>query len=108
MVTALAVSGLGYALANRRARPLLAAQSVLQTRTDIDRPLLIGAGLFGVGWGLVGLCPGPALVNLPTLSPRLIVFVVAMVAGMSLHDLWQRAGKAPARQASGLAPSADG
>jgi uncharacterized protein len=70
--------------------------------------LLVGSGLFGIGWGLVGLCPGPALVNLPTLSPQLIVFLFAMVAGMILHDLWQRAGKAPPRQTSGLAASTDG
>ena len=50
---------------------------------------MIGSALFGVGWGLVGLCPGPALENLVTLSPRIIVFVVAMAAGMSMHDLWQ-------------------
>ena len=56
---------------------------------DIDRPLVIGSVLFGAGWGLVGLCPGPALENLATLSPRVIVFVVAMAAGMMLHDVWQ-------------------
>ena len=60
--------------------------------------------LFGVGWGLVGLCPGPALENLATLSPRVIAFVVAMALGMVLHDLWwkrfittqQREGTFPA------------
>jgi uncharacterized protein len=108
MAAALAVSGLGYALARQRPQPLLTPHSALPTRTDIDRPLLIGSGLFGIGWGLVGLCPGPALVNLATLSPPLIVFVLAMVAGMMVHDLWQRAGTAPSRQASGLATSADG
>ena len=46
---------------------------------------------FGVGWGLVGLCPGPALESLATLSPDVLVFVVAMTAGMFLHDLWQKA-----------------
>ena len=46
--------------------------------------------MFGVGWGLVGLCPGPALESLATLSPGVIVFVVAMAAGMVLHDGWQQ------------------
>jgi uncharacterized protein len=90
MAAALAVSAAGFALAKRRERPLLAAQSLWPTRSDIDRPLVIGAVLFGTGWGLSGLCPGPALENLATLSPRLVVFVIAMAAGMVLHDAWQK------------------
>ena len=90
MAAALAVSAAGFALAKRRERPLLAAQSLWPSKTDIDRPLVVGAVLFGVGWGLVGLCPGPALENLATLSPRVVVFVVAMAVGMVLHDVWQK------------------
>jgi uncharacterized membrane protein YedE/YeeE len=90
MAAALAVSSAGFALAKRRERPLFAAQSLWPTRSDIDRPLVIGAVLFGTGWGLSGLCPGPALENLATLSPRLVVFVIAMAAGMVLHDAWQK------------------
>jgi uncharacterized protein len=89
MAAALVVSVPGFMLAKRRERPILAAQSLWPTRTAIDRPLVIGSVLFGVGWGLVGLCPGPALENLATLSPRVIVFVVAMAAGMALHDAWR-------------------
>jgi uncharacterized protein len=107
MAAALIVSGLGFALVKRRERPLLAAQSLWPTRTDIDRPLMIGSGLFGVGWGLVGLCPGPALANLATLSPRVIVFVVAMAAGMALHDLWQQRQLTTRRDAA-LAAAVDG
>ena len=88
MVAALAVSGVGFAVVKQRA-PLLAPRNHWPSRTDIDRPLLIGSALFGIGWGLVGLCPGPALENLATLSPRVIVFVSAMAAGMVLHDFWQ-------------------
>ena len=88
MVAALAVSGVGFAVVKQRA-PLLAPRNLWPSRTDIDRPLLIGSALFGIGWGLVGLCPGPALENLATLSPRVIVFVSAMAAGMVLHDFWQ-------------------
>ena len=60
-------------------------------RSDIDAPLVVGAVLFGIGWGLVGICPGPALVNLAGLSVPIIVFVAAMVLGMFGYELWQRA-----------------
>jgi uncharacterized protein len=103
MAAALIVSGAGFALARRRERPLLAAQSLWPSRTDIDRPLVTGAALFGAGWGLVGLCPGPALESLATLSPRVVVFVVAMAAGMLLHDLWQQRRPVIRREASAVA-----
>jgi uncharacterized protein len=106
MAAALAVSAAGFALAKRRERPLLAAQSAWPSKTDIDRPLVIGSVLFGAGWGLVGLCPGPALENLATLSPRVIVFVIAMAAGMTLHDFWQKRRLMIGREA--VAAPADG
>jgi uncharacterized protein len=67
---------------------------------------VIGSVLFGAGWGLVGLCPGPALENLATLSPRVIVFVIAMAAGMVLHDAWQKRRLMISREA--VAAPADG
>jgi uncharacterized membrane protein YedE/YeeE len=60
------------------------------SQRDIDRPLLAGAVLFGIGWGLVGLCPGPAIANLATLSSRVVAFVLAMAAGMLALDFWRR------------------
>lgn len=90
MAGAVAVSSIGFALAKRRGAPLFAAQSLWPTRKDIDAPLIVGATLFGIGWGLVGLCPGPALVNLAGLSVPVIVFVAAMAAGMLGHDAWTR------------------
>jgi uncharacterized membrane protein YedE/YeeE len=90
MIAALIVSVPGFMLAKRRERPILAAQSVWPSKIGIDSQLVIGSALFGVGWGLVGLCPGPALENLATLSPRVIAFVVAMTAGMALCDSWQK------------------
>jgi uncharacterized protein len=95
MAAALAVSSLGFAFAKRRRQPVLAPQSYWPTRNDIDRPLVLGAVLFGAGWGLVGLCPGPALENLATLSPRIIGFVAAMALGMILHDFWQKRRATP-------------
>jgi uncharacterized membrane protein YedE/YeeE len=90
MAAALAVSVPGFRLANGRSRPLLADQSFWPSKSQIDRPLIMGAALFGIGWGLVGLCPGPALESLATLSPGILVFVAAMAGGMTLHDFWQK------------------
>jgi hypothetical protein len=89
MAAALAVSGAGYALARRRPAPFAAAQWSWPASSAIDAPLVAGAVLFGLGWGLVGLCPGPALVNILTLHPKVIGFVVAMAAGMIAHDWWR-------------------
>lgn len=101
MAGAVAVSSIGFALARRRAAPLLAERSFWPDRIDIDARLLIGGGLFGIGWGLVGFCPGPALVNLAGLSFPVVAFVAAMAAGMSAYDFWQdgRAGMQAARKA---------
>lgn len=90
MAGAVAVASLGFALARRRGAPVFAAQSLWPSRKDIDAPLVIGASLFGIGWGLVGLCPGPALVNLAGLSLPVIVFVAAMAAGMIGYDVWSK------------------
>ena len=90
MLGALAVAAPGFLLARRRARPLFAPAAAWPSKTDIDGPLLAGAVLFGIGWGLVGLCPGPAIANLATLSARVVVFVLAMAAGMLALDFWRR------------------
>ena len=75
----------------RRPTPLLAPAFNLPTSTDLDRKLLIGAAIFGVGWGLAGFCPGPGLVAGGTGSQSALVFVGAMVVGMLLeHGLLER------------------
>ena len=104
MAAALIVSVPGFWIAKRRGRPILAEVAAWPSRTDIDRPLIAGAVLFGAGWGLVGLCPGPAIANLATLSPPVLLFVAAMIAGMTAHDLWRRRKAL----ASGPALTADG
>ncbi len=106
MAGALAVSAAGFALARRRGAPLFAAQYLWPTRTDIDRPLVVGSLLFGVGWGLAGLCPGPALENLASLSPRVVGFVLAMIAGMVAEAWWRsRAPSAAANEDAAVAGS---
>ncbi|MGU3537545.1 DUF6691 family protein [Methylobacterium sp. A54F] len=97
---AVTVSGLGYALARRSARPVLAARFDLPARTRIDRPLLLGAALFGVGWGLSGLCPGPAVAALSTGSTPVLVFAGAMLAGMAIHRVVDRAADQAVDQAT--------
>jgi hypothetical protein len=72
---------IGYRLAWRRQAPVLDARFQLPTRRDLDGRLLGGAALFGIGWGLTGYCPGPAVASLPGLSWPLALFLVAMVAG---------------------------
>jgi uncharacterized protein len=84
---AVAVSALGYLIAKRRGVPVLAPRLEIPTRRDLDPRLIGGAALFGIGWGLVGLCPGPALVGL-TFGPwPVFVFVAAMVVGMAIFRL---------------------
>jgi hypothetical protein len=79
---ALLVNAGAYALTRRRARPLFAEVFALPTRRDLDARLVGGAALFGVGWGLVGLCPGPALASLARGENEVLVFVAAMAGGM--------------------------
>jgi uncharacterized membrane protein YedE/YeeE len=104
MAAGLLVTGIGYAIVRPRP-PVFAPQGLWPAATDIDRPLITGAALFGVGWGLVGLCLGPAIADLATLSPGVFVFVIAMAIGMAAYDLWQ----ARARQVEQkLATATDG
>lgn len=70
-----------------RQRPLFAAKFPTFSASGVDRGLLVGAGLFGVGWGLGGYCPGPALTSLATGATQLLVFVPAMFAGMALAQV---------------------
>ena len=107
MAAALVVTGAGYALARRRA-PVFEMEKQWPTQTAIDRPLIAGSVLFGIGWGLVGLCPGPAIANLATLSTPVIVFVIAMALGTLVHDFWHARGAAPAAASLAQANAADG
>jgi len=90
MAGAVAVGSAGFALARRQNAPLLASAFAWPSRSEIDAPLLIGSMMFGIGWGLAGICPGPALLNLEGATAPIIVFVAAMVGGMFGFELWQR------------------
>lgn len=79
---AVAVTSVGYKFVFVRGRPLLSSGFHLPTASDVDAPLLIGAAVFGIGWGLVGYCPGPAVAALLLGKHATLVFAGAMGAGM--------------------------
>lgn len=81
---AIAVTMPGFWLIQKRTKPLFHDTFHLPTRSDIDMRLVIGAAIFGIGWGLGGFCPGPALTALPIAAPGTLVFIPAMLGGMWL------------------------
>ena len=83
---AVLVGLIAFYLAKNRTQSFLGGAMQIPTRRDIDRPLIIGSAMFGVGWGLAGFCPGPALVSLGSGELKALVFVVAMLGGMLLFD----------------------
>lgn len=87
---AVLVGLVGFALARRRSVSLLGLPMRMPTATALDRRLIGGSLLFGIGWGIAGFCPGPALVALAMGEYKAMVFVAAMLAGMGLYELLQR------------------
>lgn len=87
---AILVGVFAFALAKKRTTTFLGDALQLPSSRDIDKRLLLGGLTFGVGWGLAGFCPGPALVSLGTGQPKAAVFVLAMLAGMALFELAER------------------
>jgi uncharacterized membrane protein YedE/YeeE len=82
MAGALAVAYPGYRLVLARSAPLAASSFQLPAARDIDSRLIVGAAVFGVGWGLAGICPGPAFADIVTFAPGVFVFIAAMLAAM--------------------------
>jgi uncharacterized membrane protein YedE/YeeE len=87
---ALLVTATIFPLILRRSRPFLAEQFHLPTKKEIDRPLILGAVIFGIGWGLAGFCPGPALAALASGSRAVALFVIAMVIGQWIMSRLER------------------
>jgi len=100
---ALLVAVPAYRLILGRRRPVLESGFSLPTNTRPDAPLVLGSALFGVGWGLVGFCPGPAVAAVVTGLPAVLGFLAAMLAGMALHA-WSF-GERPVRKGSSGAAS---
>lgn len=87
---AVIVSFVAYRLARKRGISLLGAALKLPSSTTIDKRLVFGGITFGVGWGLAGLCPGPAIVSLGSGQAKAAVFVAAMLAGMLVYEIIER------------------
>jgi uncharacterized protein len=99
MVGAIAVGAVGFLVARRRTVSLIGAQMKLPGAGRVDRRLVAGSILFGIGWGIAGFCPGPALVALGMAEWKALVFVAAMLAGMGIFELIERRGRGDALQA---------
>jgi hypothetical protein len=97
MAGAIAVSLIGFQLARRRERALLGEEMHLPTARRIDTRLIVGATVFGAGWGLAGFCPGPALASLLSAGYKPAIFTVAMLSGMALFEFIDRGVGRPQR-----------
>ena len=92
---AILVGVIAFRFARQRTVNLLGGVLTLPDQHDIDKRLVIGSLVFGVGWGMAGFCPGPAVTSLGTGNIKAVVFVVAMIAGMLLFEFAERAFNAP-------------
>jgi uncharacterized protein len=93
MAGAIAVGVVAFGVARRRTRSLLGGAMQLPQRRDIDRRLVLGSAVFGIGWGLAGFCPGPAIASLGAGRLEAAIFVVAMLAGMLVHFIAERVAR---------------
>lgn len=100
MAGAIAVGAVAFAVAKKRTVSFLGAAMKLPTSRDIDRRLVVGSVVFGMGWGVAGFCPGPGLVALGMGESKALVFVLAMLAGMGVFELLERRRQAASLQAA--------
>lgn len=92
MAGAIAIASIAFGIAGRRTRSLIGQEMKLPSSRTVDRRLVGGSLLFGIGWGIAGFCPGPALVALGMGEGKAVVFVLAMLAGMGAFELLERWG----------------
>jgi uncharacterized protein len=93
---AIVVGVIAFTFVRGRTHSLLGAPLKLPTKKDLDKRLIMGSLGFGIGWGLAGFCPGPALVAFGAGEMKAVVFVVAMLAGMGIFEMLERRPKAAA------------
>ena len=89
MAGALGVTIPGYRLVFSRSAPVVGGKFAIPTLGDIDLPLVCGSALFGVGWGLTGICPAPALTDIVMFEPKIYLFIATMLVGMIIARKWQ-------------------
>lgn len=105
MAGALGTHALSRRFIVRRSKPVLAAAFPTASHAKVDRRLLVGAALFGAGWGLSGYCPGPALTSLASGASTALTFVASMFGGMLVFRLWERARAAEGARENSIVPS---
>lgn len=87
---AILVAMVAFRIAGTRIHALLGGAMHLPTTRQIDKRLILGGVIFGIGWGLAGYCPGPALASLATGGSKPLIFVLAMLAGMATYEILSR------------------
>lgn len=90
MMGAIGVHGVAYYFITKRQRPILADKFDLPVKNTVDKKLLVGAGLFGLGWGWVGICPGPGIVSLASGDWSIFYFVISMLVGIKIAQLFSK------------------
>lgn len=90
MIGAIAVYAIAFRFVSKRAKPLWEGSFSLPTKKDLEPKLIIGSAIFGVGWAIAGICPGPAIANLATGLPAAFVFVVVMVLSIGAVKWWEK------------------
>jgi len=99
MVGAILVGLAGFYIVSKRSEAFFGGALRIPTRRDINRPLVIGSFIFGIGWGIAGICPGPAIVALGAGYLKAVVFIIAMLVGMKLCEKFFSAHKQKPTQA---------
>lgn len=90
MTGGIIVHSVVYQILKKRKSPILDSKFYLPTKIDIDKKLIAGAAIFGLGWGWAGICPGPGIVSLVSGDLSMITFIVAMVAGMYVFKFFEK------------------
>ena len=100
MAGAIGAGFIPFLLARNRTRSLIGLQMMLPTAKGIDRRLIVGSSVFGIGWGIAGFCPGPGLVAIGMGEPKALLFVAAMLVGMGLFELLEQRQDSAATRAA--------